>query len=529
MNQKSVVRPGHVEIHLSQDRMTATADFFPPAPGGAAFTIANVVSELGGAGVVFGIDEKVIERAILKCLGDGQILKGIVVAKGLKPEKTVPSYWHLKRRLLGGPDDDEDAPNVDYRERTPYILVKKGEPLAKKVPESPGRTGKNLTGDILPVTEKDIVSYRPGENIVEKDGILFAACHGRFEIREREMSVNETLDIAGNVDYSTGHIAFPGDVIIHGSVCDGFRVAAGKSIFVKQTMDASQVMAKGNLVVEGGIKGRGEAQIRIDGSIRAKFIENAVLEAHGDIVVEKAVMHSEIHTLGHMDLGEAGVLVGGEIWAKSGMRTGSIGRPESPSARIRIGSDYLVDRQLGHTHEHIDRLETKLDKLKAKTTLDAERENLIRQVEDVLEKMKRSEKELAEHRHPSLSASLIVFGKADIGTEVMIGGLSLRLGEVVEGAVFYYDPEGPRIATRAVTPADKAAMPDLDGEGGEVPQGASDEAAPAESPASGDTGTAAEAAAGASDAQESAAEAADGPGDGTRESRGASAADDESD
>ena len=378
---------------------------------------------------------------------------------------------------MGLPDDDENAPNVDYREKTPYVLVKRGEPLAKKVPESPGKTGKNLAGDILPITEKDIVSYRPAQNIIEKENVLYAACHGRFEIKEREISVNETLDIGGNVDYSTGHIAFPGDVIIHGAVCDGFRVAAGKSIFVKQTMDASQVLAKGNLVVEGGIKGRGEAQIRIDGSVSAKFIENATIEVHGDIVVAKSIMHSEVHTLSHVDLGEAGVLVGGEIWAKKGMRVGSIGRPESPSARIFIGSDYLVDRKLHHTHEHIDRLEAKLDKLKAKTTVNAERETLIRQVEDVLEKMKRSEKELADQRHPCRKARLIVFGQADVGTEIIIGGLSLRLSKAAEKTVFYYDPDGPRIAVRALTEADKAELKDLceDDESAESAVGASGE------------------------------------------------------
>lgn len=461
MSQNTIARPGHVEIHLSEDMMTATVDFYPPAPGGDAFTISSVISELGTAGVVFGINEKVLEQVILKCLREEQVVKGVVVAKGKKAEKTVPSYWHLKKRLLNLPDDDSKVSNVDYKERTPYVLVKQGEPLAKKVPESPGKTGKNLAGDILPITEKDIVAYKPAENIIEKDEVLYAACHGRFEIKEREMSVNETLDIGGNVDYSTGHIAFPGDVIIHGAVCDGFRVAAGKSIFVKQTMDASQVLAKGNLVVEGGIKGRGEAQIRIDGSVSAKFIENATIEVHGDIVVAKSVMHSDVHTLSHVDLSEAGVLIGGEIWAKKGMRVGNIGRPESPSARIFIGSDYLVDRKLRHTHEHIDRLEAKLEKLKAKTTINAERDTLIQQVEDVLEKMRLSEKEFNDKRHPCRKAKLIVFGQADVGTEIIIGGLSYRLSKSEEKVVFYYDPDGPRIATRAVTEADKAALDTL--------------------------------------------------------------------
>ena len=220
------------------------------------------------------------------------MMKGVRAAAGLKPVKSVPSYWHLKKRLIALPEANLEALSVDYRERSPFFMVKKGEPLAKRVPEEAGKPGRNIGGEILPVVEKDIVQFRPGDNILEKEGILYAACSGRFEIRERVMSVNETLDIPGNVDYSTGHIAFPGEVIIHGSVCDGFQVAAGKSIYVKQTMDATRVLARGDLVVEGGVIGRREAQVRVQGRIRAKFIENVSVETHGDITVEKSVMQS---------------------------------------------------------------------------------------------------------------------------------------------------------------------------------------------------------------------------------------------
>jgi len=446
---------GYTKIHLTDDKMMAEIDLFPPGEEGAGFTTVSVIADLNAEGVIWGIDKKGLEKSILRCLSEKIVVKAFVAARGQKAVKAVPSYWHLKKRLLALPEADLDSQNVDYRENSPYFLVKKGEALAKKIPQDPGTPGKNIFGEVLPSKEKDIRQFKAGDNIIEKEGVLYAASPGRFEIREKVMSVNETLEIAGNVDYSTGHIAFPGDVIIHGSVCDGFRVAAGKSIFVKQTMDVSQVLSHGDLVVEGGIKGRGEALIRVSGRVSAKFIENTSVEAHGGILIEKSGIHSNFYTLGLVDLGEAGGLVGGEVWALGGIRTGFVGRPGSPSCILRAGCDYVVDRKYRGIQEHIDRLETKLEKLKNRQKLNAKHQEMVSQVEGVLEKMNESLKDLLDQRFPNREASVTVLGRADEGTEINICELSMRLNAPQEAGTFFYDAEGPRISFRSLTAADK--------------------------------------------------------------------------
>ncbi|MCK5735713.1 MAG: DUF342 domain-containing protein, partial [Spirochaetaceae bacterium] len=448
-------RNGYVKIHLSEDKMSAEVDLYPPGEGGAGFTTVSVEADLNAEGVIFGVDKKGLEASILRCLSNNTIIRGVPAARGRKAVKAVPSYWHLKKRLLALPEADLDSSNVDYRENSPYFLVKKGEALAKKVPEDPGSAGKNIIGEVLPAGVKDIRQFKPGESLIEKEGVLYAATHGRFEIREKVMSVNETLDIAGNVDYSTGHISFPGDVIIHGSVCDGFRIAAGKSIFVKQTMDVSQVLSHGDLVVEGGIKGRGEALVRVTGRVNAKFVENTSVESHGGIRIEKSAIQSNLYTQGIIDLGEAGVLVGGEAWALGGIRVGFIGRSGSPASKLRAGSDYIVERKFRGIQEHVDRLEVKLEKLKSKQSLNSKQQNMISQVEEVLEKMNQSSKELLEKRYPNQNAVITIFGKVNEGTEIHICELTTRVNSLQEAVTFFYDPDGPRISFRSITAADK--------------------------------------------------------------------------
>ncbi len=441
-------KDSHIQVQLSDDFMSASVDLYPPSHGGRAYNLNDVLSALEGAGVRWGIQNEVLEKAVIDSLTDGKPIKGLVAAIGRKARKSVPSYWHLKKRLLNDGKADPDAPSVDYRELSPYVLVKKGEALAKQVPAASGDAGHRVDGEILPAGQKDVELFRPGENILEKEGMLYAACHGRFEIRDKIMSINESLEIAGNVDYSTGHIMFPGDVIIHGAVCDGFRVAAGGSIFVKQTMDASQVLARHDLIVEGGIKGRGEALLRIDGRIEAKFIENATIESHGDILVSKAVMHSNISTLGTVNLGEQGTIVGGKIWAETGVIAGSIGRPDSPAMELRVGNSYISDRKLRHAQAHIERLEHKLDKLKSRSSLNPKQLELIGQVEQAIEKMEQSVKTFAGELHARKDATVTVYGNICEGTEIYIAELLYRVNSPTKGVTFYYDEDGPRIAFR---------------------------------------------------------------------------------
>ncbi|MCK5248853.1 MAG: hypothetical protein KAJ98_02755, partial [Spirochaetaceae bacterium] len=152
----------------------------------------------------------------------------------------------------------------------------------------------------------------------------------------------------------------------------------------------------------------------------------------------------------------AGVLVGGESRAQGGFRVGHIGRPESPSAVIRAGSDYISERKLENIRAQIDRLEAKLDKLKSRQTLNPEQQKLIVQVEKVLVRMKQSEKDLRTQLYPNQNARITVFGKVDEGTEIHICELSMRVGTALEAVTFYYETDGSRISTRVLTTRDKA-------------------------------------------------------------------------
>ena len=70
--------------------------------------------------------------------------------------------------------------------------------------------------------------------------VKYADCEGVASFEENEIKVAKTLVIDGNVDFSVGNIIFPGDVIVYGSIINGFKVSAQGNVMVFNDVICSQ-------------------------------------------------------------------------------------------------------------------------------------------------------------------------------------------------------------------------------------------------------------------------------------------------
>ncbi|MDZ7793183.1 MAG: FapA family protein [Spirochaetia bacterium] len=175
---------------------------------------------------------------------------------------------------------------------------------------------------------------------------MIAGCYGRFIHEEGSFGVKEVLEISNNVDYHTGNIDFPGDVIIYGEVKDRFTVQSGGSIFCSSTLDAHDVSCKGDLVVTGGIIGRKDGVVKVGGKIRTNFIENCYVEAEGPIFVKTSVMNSIVNTKGKLTMGKRGTIIGGKIFAQNGVESAQIGTHNQTRTEINCGVDFSIQQKL---------------------------------------------------------------------------------------------------------------------------------------------------------------------------------------
>jgi uncharacterized protein (DUF342 family) len=229
-----------------------------------------------------------------------------------------------------------------------------------------GKDGFTVEGKVLPFPTKGATPFELGQNVSQRGSDIYAEKPGRVvQSNERKIGVEEVLEIKGNVDYHTGHVVFPGSVILDGDIDDGFKVYSGASILCKGTVDASDINAKGDLVVQGGLVGRMAAHVKVGGNLQTKFAQNCRLAVKGTARLAEALVGSRLYCLGRLEMGDKGHVAGEEVWAIHGIRAARVGNVSGKRVMIRVGSDFIVQQQIDLITERLKVLALKQEKAKA--------------------------------------------------------------------------------------------------------------------------------------------------------------------
>lgn len=343
---------------------------------------------------------------------------------------------------------------MDYRADSPFIIVKKGDVLARDKPALQGRPGYDVTGQQIPCSLKQVPSIVAGTNVRVDPPDYLAAIDGRLEWDDRQFQVNPVLEIQDDVDYRTGHIDFPGDVVLHGVVRDRFHVRAGRSVLCTKTLDASDVTCGGDLFARSGIIGRHQAAIRVKGSVRTKYVENCHVEAVGDLVVETGIVNSRVHTLGKLTLGRKGVIVGGHAYALEGVAAAQLGTATGPRTQIHCGVDYEVTHRLNLVQEKSVEISLQLHRVENRRRRneigDTEANDLVSRLEDAQARLLDAASRLVMKIDRNDEATVEITGIVHPGTYIEICNVGLEVNRLVRNVRFTLDKErgvlalGPR-------------------------------------------------------------------------------------
>jgi uncharacterized protein (DUF342 family) len=352
---------GTVEVSVAPDSMTATANFFPPRGDGLPIEPGFVHELLRRVGVVAGVLDDAIVEAAMSCNLDRRVLRDVVVAKGTLPVPEIPEHASLEEKFRGkGPKVDDSVLRVDFRELISYFIVHKGDAIASIVPKRPGVPGSDVLGKETPYPRESPETCVAGRNVERRDDKLVAMVDGRLAIDGGRADIDEVMLVKGEVDYHTGHIIFPGDVVIEGAVHDGFKVWSGGSVVCKSTMDAFDVNVKKDLTCAQGMIGRRRGQVRVGGELKTKYVQNCKVAARGNVTISSAIVNSRLYTLGRLEMGDKGVIMGGEVFATHGIRCGRLGNEAFQPTRIHVGVDFTVQQQLDQANEKMRLLSARI-------------------------------------------------------------------------------------------------------------------------------------------------------------------------
>ncbi|MFU8787422.1 MAG: DUF342 domain-containing protein [Methylobacter sp.] len=440
-------RNGIYTITIDSTKMTAKLTLTPPY-GGTPVSLVQILHALQERGVVYGIMDHEIESA----LKDGYATERII-AHGLS---AVPGTDTQFQSLI--PEMGERKPHIDekgfanYRDLGQLNIVRQGEPLMRRIPATEGTRGQDVTGQILaPQPGKDLpfTAGLQGAEIDPNDNnLLLAAITGQPKLVIHGAIVEPTINLP-LVDLSTGNMNFEGTINIKGDVREGMKIYATGDVFVGGTVEAAEIEAGGNIVIKGGVLGRSErkgdtdeaptfgAKIISKGSISARFVENALLEAGTDIIIEEFSMHNHLTALNRILVGKSGGkkshIIGGITCASMLVKAGMIGSTSGSLTKVKVGLNPYLQRQVDRLKVELEENEKEQEDIKkigmfVMSNPEKNKNGLLKKLLHTREKLEADYAKLNEKRIQILSempvvdqVQVIVENAVYCGTEIHIG------------------------------------------------------------------------------------------------------------
>lgn len=355
-------KDGFAEISIAPDKLTVTGNFYPPSSGGSFLTYPNVAQKLEENGVITGVLHEVVQESIFTVNTSRTAVKNVVVARGVPPVTEISEHFVMRKDLIERkPEIDPDASRVDWHAISAFSIVKAREPIARRIATVPGVPGQNVFGEQTPFDTKKMPVFSAGANVIDHEKGLFAGKSGRLSISsEGVISIEEVLLLKKGVDFTTGNIVFPGDVILQGKIADGFKIYSGGSIVSSEVVDVTEIVCKKDMLVQAGIEGKRRGALRVGGTLSAKYIQNCKVAVRGDVTVSGSIMQSKVYSMGFIRMGENAKLVGCECIVIGGIEAFDIGAPRGTKTYIRCGTNFTVQQELDIANEQLKILSIKL-------------------------------------------------------------------------------------------------------------------------------------------------------------------------
>lgn len=351
-----------IKVSISPDGLKAFLTIQPSNEHGELTDVKEILEKLWQNRVTTGIKNQLI----IEILKHRIYNKSILIAEGIPPQDGQNATIDYNFKKKKKPELMEDFEGrVDFRELGLIDIVKKGDVLAFKIPPTPGIPGKKVTGEEIKAKDGEDINIPIGRNTqLSPDKITLIAAENGYVVWENDkLNVETTYSINGDVDMKTGNIYFVGPVKIKGDVKEGFSVRAEGNIDVWGGVDNAILWASGDILVYGGIR---KGQVYTEGNVNCRFIENARVEAKGNITVSDAILHSEITSGKSIFVleGRKGAIMGGRIKAKEEIHAKNIGSMSEVPTLIEVGSDPTLREEMDRLEESLQREMEELQQVK---------------------------------------------------------------------------------------------------------------------------------------------------------------------
>ena len=442
-----------VEVFVTPDGMKCWGAFSPPTvEGGTLLVFSEIVEALQNGGLVHGLQDRAIQEAIFHCNMEKQPVAEVDLCLGTPMVKQRPAFLKLETHIYAH-HFEKQGPQIDFKEYTPFVIVKKGELLARAVLPQAGRDGSTVFGVAIPAGKKDVKILKPGPNTLFAHGKIFARMAGRFVLEDDKFDISDLLEISGGVDYSTGNVLFPGSIVVKGVVSDGFKIVAGGSITVAETLDASEVMCRKDLTCNGGIIGKKPGLVRVGRDVKALFVENCQMDVLGNAHFSKSMLHTRLFVNGNLTMDDGGRIVSSSVTVKGNLACTQLGNENGP-CHVIGGTDFVVLRKMEGIRAKYKELEEEVSKLKARASEPGKEkvQEAEREVRKAMETLVGEMNQLTPNLFSDQQTWIKVSGTVHEGSVIEMGYAQLQIDNSIKGKIFRLSPDQKSILVEKIPP-----------------------------------------------------------------------------
>ncbi|MGN0941090.1 MAG: DUF342 domain-containing protein [Selenomonadaceae bacterium] len=354
-----------IKVDVSRDGMTATVKV-DRQPSKKPPEFNTVMNALADKRVVFGIDEEEIKRSIEHGSSEFVAARGVPAVNG--QDAQIEKHYSLAEK---GKPAKNKYNQVDYKNMNLFVLVKKGEILAERIPHTQGTPGKNVYGvEVRPKPGKPKPVPAGKNTEISGENTIVAAIDGQIVENGNKIAVDPKFTVRGDVGVGTGNIDFDGAVEVSGTVQPGFVVKATGDVVINGMVSGGSIEAC-NVFIKGGVQGMHRGKITATEDVRATFIENATIEAGNAIMIADVALHSDLRAGKLVAVeGKRGLVTGGYLAAGEEIRAKTVGNQLYVSTRLVVGVNPMLQRQYQETCRDYAEKKKKLSQLtKALNTL----------------------------------------------------------------------------------------------------------------------------------------------------------------
>ena len=236
-----------------------------------------------------------------------------------------------------------DEADVSHYEVNALCVVAPGQRIGRALDAAPGDDGLDIFGKVVGAREGREIALKLDGAARDGAGVITAKHAGLLLIDPTHVTVSKELRLPGAVDFTTGHVRFPGDAEIADGVRDNFRVEVGGTITVRNLVEAATLKSGVDIILERGMAARNKGRIDAGRDLSARYLDSVTGTVGRDLIVENEITGCDI-AVARRVISPKATMVSGLIRAADSVELAEVGSAARAQAGVLAGTSPKVEQ-----------------------------------------------------------------------------------------------------------------------------------------------------------------------------------------